>query len=58
MTREWTKQATWFLLRVVTALLFFQAGSLKLFGWYGGIFAAHGAGAWSVDGWLARRRTL
>jgi putative oxidoreductase len=133
MTREWTKQATWLLLRVVTALLFFQAGSLKLFGWYGGmpggvgatakfpsepwiagvlevfggaaimlglgtrpvafilsgemavaywqfhfphgawpilnhgelavlmcfiflLFAAHGAGAWSVDGWLARRR--
>jgi putative oxidoreductase len=27
---------TWFALRVVAGLLFFQAGARKLFGWYGG----------------------
>jgi len=30
-------QVTYFLLRVVAGLLFFQAGSMKLFGWFGGM---------------------
>ena len=28
---------TYFLLRLVTGLLFFQAGAMKLFGWFGGM---------------------
>lgn len=28
---------TWFLLRVVSGFLFFQAGALGLFGWFGGM---------------------
>jgi len=31
------EDATWFVLRVVAGLLFFQAGARKLFGWYGGM---------------------
>ncbi len=30
-------QITYFLLRVVAGLLFFQAGAMKLLGWYGGM---------------------
>ena len=30
-------RVTYFLLRVVTGLLFFQAGSVILFGWFGGM---------------------
>jgi hypothetical protein len=30
-------QLTYSLLRVVTGLLFFQAGAMKLFGWFGGM---------------------
>lgn len=30
-------QATYFLLRVVTGLLFFQAGGMKVLGWFGGV---------------------
>ena len=30
-------QATYFLLRVVAGLLFFQVGSMKLLGWFGGM---------------------
>jgi len=30
-------QITYFLLRVVTGLLFFQAGTTKMFGWFGGV---------------------
>jgi len=30
-------QLTYFLLRVVTGLLFFQVGAMKLFGWFGGM---------------------
>lgn len=35
--REQTIEVTLFLLRVVAGLLFFQAGAMKLFGWYGGL---------------------
>jgi putative oxidoreductase len=31
------RQVTYFLLRVVAGLLFFQRGSMKLLGWFGGI---------------------
>jgi putative oxidoreductase len=37
MHLERAKQTTVFLLRVVAGLLFFQAGGLKLFGWFGGM---------------------
>jgi len=30
-------QVTYFLLRVVTGLLFFQVGAMKMFGWFGGM---------------------
>ena len=30
-------QLTYFLLRVVTGLLFFQVGAMKMFGWFGGM---------------------
>jgi putative oxidoreductase len=36
------KRATLFLLRVVSGLLFLQAGSVKLFDWFGGVPAAFG----------------
>jgi hypothetical protein len=32
-----TVQVTYFLLRVVAGLLFFQVGALKIFGWFGGM---------------------
>lgn len=36
---NWTRarEITLFLLRVVAGLLFFQAGGLKMFGWFGGM---------------------
>ena len=33
---------TYFLLRVVSGLLFFQIGSVKFLGWFGGVPAEHG----------------
>src|SRR6267142_3630118 len=36
---------TYFLLRVVSGLLFFQAGSMKLLGWFGGMPGAPGSTA-------------
>jgi uncharacterized membrane protein YphA (DoxX/SURF4 family) len=30
-------EVTYFLLRIVSGLLFFQAGAMKLFGWFGGM---------------------
>ncbi len=38
-------QFTYFLLRVVSGLLFFQAGSLKFLGWFGGLPGSHGSPA-------------
>jgi putative oxidoreductase len=43
VTRERAIQATFFLLRIVAALLFMEAGALKLFGWFGGV-PPHGGG--------------
>ncbi len=42
MKRETAIQITYFLLRVVAAFLFIQAGGMKLFDWFGGIPAAMG----------------
>ena len=42
MNRDRAVQITYFLLRVVTGLLFMQAGGMKLFAWFGGIPAAMG----------------
>ncbi len=42
MNRDRAVQVTYFLLRVVTGLLFMQAGGMKLFAWFGGIPAAMG----------------
>src|SRR4029450_1685594 len=38
-TMNWARarEITLFLLRVVSGLLFFQAGALKIFGWFGGM---------------------
>jgi len=37
VNRERIVQITYFLLRVVAGLLFYQAGGMKLFGWFGGM---------------------
>jgi putative oxidoreductase len=37
MNRNWAMQVSYFLLRVVAGLLFFQVGGMKLFGWFGGM---------------------
>lgn len=34
---------TYFLLRIVTGLLFFHAGAMKMLGWFGGMPGANGA---------------
>lgn len=37
MTRDKAVQITFFLLRVVAGWMFFQAGCVKMFGWFGGM---------------------
>ncbi|HXF49670.1 MAG TPA: DoxX family protein [Verrucomicrobiae bacterium] len=37
MNQERIVQAAYFLLRVVAGLMFYQAGAMKLFGWFGGM---------------------
>ena len=37
MNRDRIVQIAYFLLRVVAGLLFYQAGGMKLFGWFGGM---------------------
>ncbi len=37
MNMERAKQVTYVLLRVVAGLMFFQAGTTKMFGWFGGV---------------------
>jgi putative oxidoreductase len=37
MNSSLAKRITWFLLRVVSGLLFMDAGSMKLLGWFGGM---------------------
>jgi len=43
MNRERAMRVSYFLLRVVTGLMFFQVGALKLFGWFGGMPGANGS---------------
>jgi putative oxidoreductase len=44
---------SYFLLRAVAGWLFFQVGSLKLFGWYGGMPGHPGAPApWMTEAWI------
>ena len=46
MNRERAKQATFFLLRVVSGLLFLHAGGMKILDWFGGVpvqFGGHPA---------------
>lgn len=40
-------EIAWFLLRVVSGLLFLQAGGMKLFGWFGGMPEGFTAPVWS-----------
>src|SRR5262245_60690737 len=42
MFMDRARQVTWFLLRVVSGLLFMQAGGMKILDWFGGIPAEHG----------------
>ena len=42
MNMERAKQVTVFLLRVVSGLLFLQAGGMKIFDWFGGVPAQFG----------------
>jgi len=42
MFMERAKQIAFFLLRVVSGLLFLQAGGMKIFDWFGGIPAEYG----------------
>jgi len=45
MSRERATAVSFFLLRVVSGLLFFQVGTVKLFGWYGGMPGSNGSPA-------------
>ena len=45
MNTKRAAEIAYFLLRVVAGLLFFQIGSVKLLGWFGGMPGANGAGA-------------
>ncbi|MBI3296957.1 MAG: DoxX family protein [Elusimicrobia bacterium] len=42
MDNDKARQVTFFLLRIVSGLLFLQAGGMKMLDWFGGIPAAHG----------------
>lgn len=54
MDKNRAVRITYSLLRVVSGLLFMQAGGLILFGWFGGM----PGGDWSVDALLQRRRAI
>jgi putative oxidoreductase len=57
MGMEWAKQITYLLLRLVSGLMFFQHGGMKIFDWFGGIPADKGghpavmSQVW-IGGWL------
>ena len=53
MNWEPARNVTYFLFRVVTGLLFFQAGSLKLLGWFGGMPNGGGTAPPMSQAWLA-----
>ena len=42
MNMEQARRIAWFLLRVVSGLLFLQAGGMKMFDWFGGVPAQFG----------------
>ena len=42
MNMNWAAQLTYFFLRVVSGLLFFQIGGMKILDWFGGVPAEHG----------------
>ena len=42
MNQEKVVQVAWFLLRVVSGLLFLQAGGMKILDWFGGVPAQYG----------------
>jgi len=42
MNMERARRIAWFLLRVVSGLLFLQAGGMKIFDWFGGVPAQFG----------------
>ena len=42
MNKDQARQAAYFLLRVVSGLLFLQAGGVKMFDWFGGVPAQFG----------------
>jgi putative oxidoreductase len=52
MTRHQAEEITFFLLRVVAALLFIQVGGLKLFGWFGGMPPGGGAAPFMTQTWI------
>ena len=56
MTIDRAVQITYFLLRVVSGVLFIQFGGLILFGWFGGVPGQPG-GDWSLDALLRRQKT-
>ena len=47
MTRERAVDISYFLLRMVSGLMMFQPGAMKLFGWYGGLPAGVTVPMWS-----------
>jgi putative oxidoreductase len=47
VNRDTAIRITYFLLRVVVGFMFFQAGALKLFGWYGGMPPGNTIAPWS-----------
>lgn len=50
MNMQRAEQITAFLLRVVSGLLFLQAGGMKMFGWFGGMPGGGTAPLWSQVG--------
>jgi putative oxidoreductase len=52
MNRQTAREIAYFLLRVVSALLFIQVGGLKLFGWFGGIPPGGGAAPFMSQAWI------
>ena len=52
MNRDRAVNAAYFLLRVIAGLLFAEAGSPKLFGWFGGIPPNGGTAHYMTQAWV------
>lgn len=52
MNRAKAISAAYLLLRVITGLLFAESGSLKLFGWFGGMLPHVGAAQFGTQPWI------